>query len=58
MEKLPMLKPLPGEITVECPKCRQHVSETCCAYQDFEYYKDCYHYITRRPDQQSGTKNG
>jgi hypothetical protein len=45
--ELPMLKPKPGEITVECPKCHQRVSETCCAYQDFDYYKNCHCYITR-----------
>lgn len=47
-DELPMLKPRPGELTVECPKCHQHVSETCCAYQDFDYYKDCYCWITRK----------
>ncbi len=46
-QKLPMLKPLPGELTVECPKCHRRVSETCCAYQEFDYYKNCYEYITR-----------
>ena len=44
---LPMLKPLPGELTVECPRCHQQVSETCCAYQAFDYYKECYCWITR-----------
>jgi len=54
-QTLPMLKPAPGELTVECPKCHQRVSETCCAYQDFDYYKDCYSYITRtRVDEQQG----
>lgn len=52
-QKLPMLKPLPGELTVVCPKCHQRVSETCCAYQDFEYYKDCYCYVTRTHGQSS-----
>jgi hypothetical protein len=47
-DELPRLKPPPGELTVECPKCHWQVSETCCAYQDFDYYKDCYGYITRR----------
>jgi hypothetical protein len=47
-DELPRLKPPPGELTVECPKCHWQVSETCCAYQDFDYYKDCYCYITRR----------
>lgn len=46
-QPLPRLKPAPGELTVECPHCRQPVSETCCAYQDYEYYKDCYCWITR-----------
>lgn len=53
---LPILKPAAGEITVECPKCHHHVSETCCAYQDFDYYKDCYHYITRRSDPEQQMK--
>lgn len=48
-EKLPMLKPLPGELSVECPKCHQRVSETCCAYQGFDYYKDCLCYIESQP---------
>lgn len=52
-EKLPMLKPSPGQITVECPHCRQQVSETCCAYQDFDYYKDCHCYITRNREQRA-----
>jgi hypothetical protein len=46
-KNLPVLKPLPGEMTVECPKCHVRVSETCCAYQDYDYYKNCYCYITR-----------
>jgi hypothetical protein len=46
-KELPRLKPAPGELTVACPKCGQKVSETCCAYQDFDYYKNCYCYITR-----------
>lgn len=45
--ELPRLKPPAGDLTVECPKCHQRVSETCCAYQEYEYYKDCYSYITR-----------
>lgn len=44
-DELPMLKPPPGEIVVECPKCGDKVSETCCAYQDYDYYKECYHWI-------------
>ncbi|XUM21007.1 hypothetical protein ACRAVF_26965 [Bradyrhizobium oligotrophicum S58] len=44
-EQLPGLKPPPGEIVVECPKCGDLVSETCCAYQDYDYYETCYHWI-------------
>lgn len=42
-----MLKPPPGELVVECPKCGAKVSETCCAFQDYDYYKDCYHWVTK-----------
>jgi hypothetical protein len=56
MNELPRLKPSPGELTVECPKCHQHVSETCCAYQEFDYYKDCHCWITR--DQHAVTGDG
>lgn len=54
-DELPRLKPAPGEFMVECPKCHQHVSETCCAYQDYDYYKNCYCYIMR-PRQPSWPK--
>jgi hypothetical protein len=50
---LPKLKPAPGELMVTCPKCHQQVSETCCAYQDHDYFKNCYHYITRSPEQKA-----
>jgi hypothetical protein len=50
-KQLPMLKPAPGELTVECPKCHRHVSETRCAYQDFDYYKHCYEYIVSQGQQ-------
>jgi len=41
---LPVLKPAAGELTVECPLCHQHVSETRCGAGN---YQDCYCYITR-----------
>lgn len=56
-EPLARLRPAPGELTVLCPHCLQRVSETCCAYQGYGYYKDCYHYITR-PFQRQGCIGG
>jgi hypothetical protein len=42
-----VLKPEPEKLTVECPKCHQQVAETRCAFENFEYYKNCYCWITR-----------
>ena len=42
-----MLKPVPGELTVECPHCHQRVSETQCTERTS---KNCYHFIIRRAD--------
>lgn len=55
-EELPRLKPAPGEIVVQCPKCGRMVSETCCAYQEYEYFKDCYEWIVSGHQQQGGEK--
>ena len=57
-QPLPVLKPQPGELTVECPKCHQRVSETRCAYQGLDYYKDCYHYATRPRDAEQRVSGG
>jgi hypothetical protein len=55
---LPMLKPPPGELTVECPKCHQLVSETCCAFQDYDYYKNCHCFITRQDEKDKRAQSG